>query len=368
MDALILSCGTGGGHNAAGRAVEQELRARGHRVTFMNPYDLQGPHAAHTVNSAYVKLAQRVPGAFGAVYGLGNAYRRLPFRSPVYHFNGATATALQKYLDTHPCDAIVMPHLFPAEMVTHLKRRGVAVPRTYFVATDYTCIPFTEETDCDRYVIPAPDLAEDFLGRGLPKERLAPLGIPVRREFLGRDRAQARARLGWEEGRRYALLAGGSIGAGSLEESVRTLVSGDHDLQITVVCGSNRRVYERVSREFGWRATVIDHTDNFADYVVASDLFISKPGGLSSTEAAAVGTALVHVTPIPGCETKNMAFFASRGMSLPVEAPKKELLDACRTLLEPAEREKMLRAQRTHLPQNAAAALCDLIEADVAGK
>ena len=63
-----------------------------------------------------------------------------------------------------------------------------------------------------------------------------------------------------------------------------------------------------------------------------------------------------------------MAFFAARGMSLPVESPKKELLDACRTLLDPSERTKMLQAQHTHLPQNASSALCDLIESDLAEK
>ena len=40
MDALILSCSTGGGHNAAGFAIKEELEYRGHRVTMMDPYEL----------------------------------------------------------------------------------------------------------------------------------------------------------------------------------------------------------------------------------------------------------------------------------------------------------------------------------------
>lgn len=364
MDALILSCGTGGGHNTAGRAVEQELVSRGHRVTFLNPYDLKGPRASGRINNAYITLAQRAPAAFGAIYGLGNAYRRLPGRSPVYHLNRSMEPVLRKYLDTHPCDAIVMTHLFPAEIVTRLRRRGYPVPPTYFIATDYTCIPFTEETDCDRYIIPSPDLMEDFLGRGLPEDRLFPLGIPVRQEFTRGRREEARARLGFREDRKYVLLAGGSIGAGSLEESVRVLSEAARGLELTVICGNNQRVYRQIKQDYGWRATVLDHTDAFADYMLASDIFATKPGGLSSTEAAAIHAALVHVTPIPGCETKNMEFFASRGMSLAVRNTKKDLASACETLLDEAEREKMRKNQLAHLPRNAAENICDLMEED----
>ena len=156
MDALILSCGTGGGHNSAGRAVECELVSRGHRVTFLDPYTLKDQKTSSVVNHAYISLAQKAPWAFGAVYKLGDAYRKLPVRSPVYHINRGMAPILAGWLEEHPCDAIIMPHLFPAEIVTQMKKQGLPVPATFFVATDYCCIPFTEETDCDRYIIPSP--------------------------------------------------------------------------------------------------------------------------------------------------------------------------------------------------------------------
>lgn len=44
MEALILSCGTGGGHNAAGYAVKEELERRGHNVKMLDPYTLKGNH------------------------------------------------------------------------------------------------------------------------------------------------------------------------------------------------------------------------------------------------------------------------------------------------------------------------------------
>ena len=50
-------------------------------------------------------------------------------------------------------DVLVMPHLYPAETITYMKRKGMKLPLTVAVMTDYTCIPFWEETDCDYYVM-----------------------------------------------------------------------------------------------------------------------------------------------------------------------------------------------------------------------
>lgn len=82
MKALILSCGTGGGHNAAGRAIKEELERRGDSVLMLNPYDLAGKHTAKRIDETYIKTVQAAPRVFGAVYSTGNAYRNLPFLLP----------------------------------------------------------------------------------------------------------------------------------------------------------------------------------------------------------------------------------------------------------------------------------------------
>ena len=58
MDALILSCSTGGGHNAAGAAVKEELERRGHKVTMLDPYTLAGKSLDKLVGNGYIKTAQ----------------------------------------------------------------------------------------------------------------------------------------------------------------------------------------------------------------------------------------------------------------------------------------------------------------------
>lgn len=369
MEALILSCSTGGGHNTAAQAVFEALTERGHHAVRMDPYTLVSVELANKVGQTYIKLVQKSPKLFGAVYDLGNAYRKLPGRSPVYHINGKMAPYMQKYLAEHQTDVIVCTHLYPAEILTHMRLNGMETPPFVFIATDYTCIPFTEESDCDLYVTPSPLLSSDFIGRGISAEKLRPLGIPVRLDFsddtLTKDRA--REALNLPKGRRTLLLSGGSMGAGSIINAVRTLLpylEQNADCDLNILCGSNEALFDSVEAEFtkNRQITPMHSTDKMALYLKASDVFISKPGGLSSTESAAAGVPLVHISPIPGCESRNAEFFAKEGIAVKVENTETELLSAVERLLEPRNAEEMRKRQRAVINQNAAMDICALLE------
>ena len=365
MNILVLSCGTGGGHNAAAHAVEAEARQRGHNVTMMNPIDLCGEKAAQLVDNAYISIAQRSPRSFGFVYALGNAYRRLPWRSPVYFANGKGAEALEGYLQEHPADVVITTHVYPGEMLTYLKNHGAAVPKTIFVATDYTCIPFTEECRLDAYVIPAPALTAEFVGWGIPEEKIYPFGIPVGRVFREAvSKAEAKRRLALAEGKRYVLVSGGSIGAGKLEKAIGVLLrlTSGTDLRLIVVCGSNTSVYAHLHRQFGDRIILLMKTDRMAAYVRGCDLYFTKPGGLSTTEAAVMEAPLVLLPPIPGCETINRRFYCGHGMALSADASPAALGAVLARLDDPDFWETMHRRQRECIPKDAPEKICDLAE------
>ncbi len=362
MEALILSCGTGGGHNAAAAAIRDELERRGCRCQLFNPYTLDGAQTAKTVDHAYVGLVQHAPGVFGLVYCIGGLYQKLPFRSPVYFANARTAKVLGAYIARHSFDVIITTHLFPAEMLTWLKKRRAALPPTIFVATDYTCIPMAGETECDCNVIPAPELTGEFAKRGLARDSLFPLGIPVKSDFSdGPDRQEARKALGLDENRRYILVAGGSIGAGGVERTLRVLLSHyrREDAELIVICGNRQGLHDRIRKRYGDRATVLGFTDRMAEYMKACDLLITKPGGLSSIFFYVSGITVIHTSPIPGCEISNMRFFQRHGLSVAAPSPGRRLISACDALLDGKEPD---RPQETPINPRAAADICDLAE------
>lgn len=367
MNILLLSCSTGGGHNASAQAVSEEFKRRGHSVAFIDPYQLSGKNTAGRIGDSYVRLVQKSPQLFGSIYNLGEAYRQLPFHSPVYWINTKMSAYLKIFLDEHHFDAIVMTHMYPAHILTHLKNSGVILPKTFLIATDYTCIPFMEETDCDYYVIPSPELKEEFISRGIPGDKILSFGIPVRREFTMQTSKKAlKKKLQLNPENTCILLSGGSIGAGKIGLTVQILenyLRSNKAFLLIVLCGNNNKLYRHLHDIYlhNTQILLLKSTPLMAEYMHACEVFISKPGGLSSTEAAVSGTPLIHITPIPGCETHNADFFEKHGMSIFVNDPESQLIPALDSLRDGTVLRQMKLAQCKYINRRAAALLCDFI-------
>ena len=126
-------------------------------------------------------------------------------------------------------------------------------------------------------------------------------------------------RLGLDPGKRYILAAGGSMGGGNIKKAVRILAdeaARRKDTELIVICGSNKQLYDELNEDALPDVMVKGFTSDMAGYMRAADLFVTKPGCLSSTEAAVCGIPIIHVCAIPGCETYNAEFFSGSGMSI----------------------------------------------------
>lgn len=185
MKILLLSCKTGGGHDAAANALKEQFEKMGHEAFVFDYLTLAGEKVAKRVANVYVKTVQKMPSAFGCAYNVGMFISKHTKKSPVYLVNQKMDKYLEPYLEEHPYDAIVMTHLYPAETLTSMRRKeGAKLPPIFGVLTDYTLTPFWEETECDEYIIPHKDLMDECVRRGLPKEKLHPFGIPFHLKYL----------------------------------------------------------------------------------------------------------------------------------------------------------------------------------------
>lgn len=366
MKILILSCKTGGGHDAAGMAMKEELESRGHEGVLFDYLLLAGKKVSETVGDVYVNTVKKTPHVFGAAYSLGMIISRLSRKSPVYYANSKMAKYLEPYLEREKFDAVVMPHLYPAETLTYMKRKGISLPLTVAVMTDYTCIPFWEETDCDYYVVPHKDLLDTCEKRGIPREKLLPLGIPVSRRFrMKADKEKAREYLGFPKDRKIFLLMGGSMGAGDLEKLTEKLWKEIGGLEgIAVICGSNKKIFQKLKKKYeGERYIfIVGKTRRMELYMKACDIIYTKPGGLTSTEAAVSRIPIVHTAPIPGCESANRRFFLKYKMSIAPRSIEEQVEDGIRLLEEPDQVCAMEEAQKNCISGKAAEKLVDFLE------
>ncbi len=374
MKVLILSCNTGGGHNSAALAARDAFVQAGHEAVFLDVFSIASQKLSGRVSRAYL-FSTRLPFLFHLAYWAGKKVSRPGRQSPVYAANTLHAGRLHRYLQEHPCDVIVTTHLFAAEQLTCLKKRGQLTIPTVGVATDYTCIPFWEETDLDYYVIPQEELVEEFTSHGMKKEKLQPFGIPVSPHVRQEEtKQQARDRLheellpGLDVEKPFLLIMSGSMGFGNSGLLVDRLLRREQEISLCVVCGNNRKQQKRLQMLFGKQKGVyiLGYTDQVPRLLHAADVVFTKPGGLTTTEAAVSRTPLVHTAPIPGCETANAAFFAAHGMAVSAQRAREQCDAGLYLLQNPPAAEEMKERQKDYLPGDAADRLVTFCESCVA--
>ncbi len=366
MKVLILSCNTGEGHNAAGKAVLERVLYEGHQAVMLDYYLLAGKTTSKLVGQAYVKTAKNFPRFFGFIYKLGGLISNKRFKSPVYYTNTLMAKHLKAYLDENDYDVIVTPHLFPAETLTYMKRKEMLSIKTVAIATDYTCIPFWEETECDYYVIAHEDLLPEYLEKGMDASNIYSFGIPVKMAFCQpQNKTQIRSRLHLPLDKPLYLVMSGSMGFGKIQlfayELIRNCQNGEH---IIIICGNNKKLRKTLRREFRNQKNIhiIGYTNHVSDFMDACDVIYTKPGGLTSSEALAKNIPIVHTAAIPGCELKNRDFFVSRGMSVAAEHIHTQVAQGKMLVENSAVRGGMLEAQRTYAHKDAGLELFHLLE------
>lgn len=365
MKVLILSTGTGEGHNSAAKAVKEQFERRKIPCEMADVLDFASDKASAYGRRIYIWSTVRAKKVFAGAYRAGRAISSARLKSPVYFANALYADRLCSYITENGYDTIVMPHLFPAEAMTWLLRKHKLNVRTYFIATDYTCIPFTEETRVDYYFIPHEELATEFIKRGIPAEKLVPTGIPVSERFLHLPtRAEARAHLGIPADAPCILMMTGSMGYGRVESMAAKLVEQTgEETHLYILGGTNEELKRSLRGTYGAtkRVHVLDFTTEAPLYMAAADVLFTKPGGLTSTEAVAAKVPLVHTRPIPGCENRNVAFFTKHGMSVSGDTEESMIEKGLELLRDPAAQARMRECQETYGRPYAADAICEFI-------
>lgn len=340
MKVVVFTCSTGGGHNACANYIKKEFDSFGITCDVQDYLKLIGEKAASFIEKLYLDSTKGNGNVFGSVYKLGELYSKTNIPSPVYGLNALVKEKLDKFLIENNYDLAIGTHLFPCLALTKLKRyRDV---KFINVATDYECIPFWEETNPDLFVIPSPLLREDFVKKGFKDEILLDTGIPVSSDFFNTKEILEL------KDKKVILLTSGSMGFGQITNIVKGILNEINDAYLVVICGSNEKLKRELEEINDSHLLVKGFINNMNDYIAASKIVISKPGGLTTTEITAMNKPLIHMMPIPGVEDYNANFFASNKMSLRANNLN-EVIESAKKLLNDEELQNELIANQKRL-------------------
>lgn len=355
MKVLVLSCNTGGGHNSCGRYIKEELNVNNIACDFKNYFEIVNFSKKDFSSSIYVKSLGKKGGAFKYLYKIGDIYDKTNIVSPVYLASKAVSHKLYNYIVKNSYDLIICTHLFPALSLTAINKKHHV--NFIFVDTDYEYHPFTDEICADYFVIPK-GLEQRFISRGIDKNKLLPLGIPVSSKYIENAK---NIKNKFNTDNRIILIMLGSMGFGNITMILNDLLNIE-GVYIIVVCGSNKKLYYKLKKYNNTNFSVIGYSNNINDLIKSADIVISKPGGLSSTEIASFRKGIIHVFPIPGVETSNTQFFKKHNLSF-VANNKEEIIEYTNKLLNNDDiYRKMIENQKKYISSNSAKDLVNFIK------
>ncbi len=250
---------------------------------------------------------------------------------------------------------LVAPHFYGAGVLGNYKEKNPQV-FTAVVLTDYVPHPVGVPRNLDLYIVADEAAAAAVEKLGVPEKRIHPTGIPIDPAFdEAADVPGVRQDLlklppkSEEDDLPVVMTMGGGLGGGHLQSVVASLLEASAAMHLVVLCGSNTSSCERLRRIAEKRrrsAIFLSFTDRVRDLMAASTVLVTKPGGMSCTEALASGLPQVLFNPIPGQEEDNAAAMVRYGAGVMVESTDDVLGETLKILTSPNHRRRMVESAR----------------------
>lgn len=323
MKVLLLTNTAGQGHNATAKALCEYLESVGAECRILDSYRYISPALYQTIARGYLIATSITPVAYGTVYRFAeNKEKSNSKYSMLNAANSIMSIKMDRFLrrEFQP-DVIICTHIFSAQLVNTMKKNGRIRAKSVGIITDFTIHPFWQDVDHIDYFVTASELlTRQAVRKGIDARKILPFGIPIHPKFsTRRPKAEARRMLGLEPDQFTVLVMGGSMGHGNLAGTIEQIDQLENRFQVLAVCGSNKHAYQKirrlVTRQKVYCYGFVDNVDVMMD---AADCIITKPGGLTTSEALAKNLPILMMNPIPGQEERNVEFLVNNGLAVNV--------------------------------------------------
>ncbi|AJY73988.1 UDP-N-acetylglucosamine--LPS N-acetylglucosamine transferase [Paenibacillus beijingensis] len=312
---LLLSEGFGSGHTQAAYALAVGLKQLSPSIQtrvielgkFLNP--VLGPW----IVSAYRKTVTKQPKLVGMMYRTNynkslNRFTQLALHRIFYTQTSQVISQLKP-------DLIVCTHPGPNAVVARLKRLGLDVP-LYTLITDYDAHGTWTNPEVNKYLVSTPIVKRKLMERGIAAGRIEVTGIPVHPNFwhtFDKEDVQRQFNL---KPMPTVMVMGGGWGLMEEDELVDHMTTWRDKVQLIFCVGSNEKAREQLLANPMYQhpnIRVLGFTREVNKLMDASDLLVTKPGGMTCTEGMSKGIPMLFYKPIPGQEEENCEYFVRSG-------------------------------------------------------
>jgi len=312
---LILTASTGGGHNQAAKSLSSKFQFYGYEVIVVDILKLTNKVMEKLFVEGYEILSCSLPIVYRGLYKYSNK-KSINIRLSKYIYK-IFKRKIYKSIEEEQPDLIVGTHPFIVNIVSGLRyKKRIYIP-FISVVTDFKAHSSYFGECVDAYITGSEYTNMGMIKRGIDPDKLYCYGIPIKQDFLSANRnIEAKDKSNFT-----VLLMGGSMGITAIEEVLEGLVNCKNKLNIIVVCGNNEELYNKIKARYGGDSKdkgieIYGFTNEIPKLMDRSDILISKPGGLTVSEAIVKRLPILIPYMLPGQEEENAEFLSDSGIAI----------------------------------------------------
>ena len=313
----IVYVSAGNGHRMAARAIRESLDHRKIPNVVMDILDFSSDLFKWSYSDVYAFVSEHSHLACRIMYDLTDKDREESAALRLFEkISMENVKKFMRYIAENEPQKCICTHYFPLNVLSRMKESGMYGGEIYTVITDFALRRMWVKEQVDRYFVSGDRILGDLLALGVPEDKILVTGIPVSRKFAalkGTGRDFSRKRLS-------VLFVASSIPNILALDIIAALSGTGKPMDVTVVTGRNKDLREDlgdVTVGKNLSLEVLGFVHNLEELMTKAMVLITKPGGLTVSEALCAAIPMVLVNPIPKQETKNLAYLEEKGAGVP---------------------------------------------------
>ncbi|MBF4694080.1 MGDG synthase family glycosyltransferase [Fusibacter ferrireducens] len=311
---LILTASTGGGHDKAAENLKILLEQNGITVQVSNFMKEINRSLDYLVVNSYKQMSLKSPRTFGHLYYISN--RKLVNNRVTNAFNIVGKTRLLNHINVFSPDVIIGTHLLASNIICKLKaNRQITMPYIS-VVTDFNAHRSYINPEVSAYIVGSAFTKNALVQNGIKSTQVYNYGIPLTPQYYKPSEVTPK--------KFTLLIMSGSIGLTFADELLETLKYYPNPIHCKVVCGNNLKLKKSLEKRYQAEIEsglyeIFGFTNQVDKLMDVSNVIITKPGGLTTTEAIAKGLPLLIPFAMPGQEEENTDFLLGTGAAFKIE-------------------------------------------------
>ncbi|AFA48746.1 MGDG synthase family glycosyltransferase [Acetobacterium woodii] len=318
---FIFTASTGAGHNLAAQSLKESLDEAGYETEVYDAFKETNITLDRLITKGYQQIVVNAPKLYEQMYNQFNNMNR--FQQGIFQvLTRIMNPDIVPLINAGQPDLIITTHPFVTNVLGTLKEHHAFNVPVLSIVTDYKIHTLYLKKMIDAYVVGSDYTKQTMVEKGVAEEIIFPYGIPIRQTFLKNNHLEHKE---ITEVAGTILLMAGSLGSKQMEKAFSSLLKVKEKIRIIAVCGNNAKTQRDIKNLYSKEGSpdkiveIYGFVNNISELMDLSDAIISKPGGLTTTEAIVKNIPMIIPFYYPGQEEENADYLVDGGMAIKID-------------------------------------------------